>query len=200
MGMSITQYRTILTLSKTWWGSSQSQHLISIYQVFFGMPKSFWGTKACLFKRGFLNHSQNPKHLLFCREIALVILKINFLSGNGSVIRSLNVHNGWIELVGRLIFCFGVLFQHPHSRMPNSSYYCSSSQKPSHGDISGTKRGIIDPLVSKRPKKFWIKKRKNRSKMVKNCRKWSKLVKMVKMVQNGPKWSQMVPKGQNDLF
>ena len=27
------------------------------------------------------------------------------------------------------------------------------SQKPSHGDISGTKSGIIDPLVSKRPGK-----------------------------------------------
>ena len=27
------------------------------------------------------------------------------------------------------------------------------SQKPSHGDISGTKCGIIDPLVSKRPEK-----------------------------------------------
>ena len=27
----------------------------------------------------------------------------------------------------------------------------AASQKPSHGDISGTKRDIIDPLVSKRP-------------------------------------------------
>ena len=37
-------------------------------------------------------------------------------------------------------------------RIPNSSYYyCCSSQKPSPGDISGTKRDIIDPLVSKRP-------------------------------------------------
>ena len=28
------------------------------------------------------------------------------------------------------------------------------SQKAPSGDISGTKRGIIDPLVSKRPEKF----------------------------------------------
>ena len=36
----------------------------------------------------------------------------------------------------------------------------SLSQKASHGNILGTKRGIIDPLVSKRPKKFWIKNKK----------------------------------------
>ena len=42
-------------------------------------------------------------------------------------------------------------------RMPNSSY-CCLSQKRSHGDISGTKRGIIDPLVSKRPEKILNKK------------------------------------------
>ena len=33
----------------------------------------------------------------------------------------------------------------------------TASQKATSGDISGTKRGIIDPL-SKRPEKFWIKK------------------------------------------
>ena len=32
------------------------------------------------------------------------------------------------------------------------------SQKPSHGDILGTKRGIIDPLLSKRPEKILNKK------------------------------------------
>ena len=40
------------------------------------------------------------------------------------------------------------------------------SQKPSHGDISGTKRGIIDPLVSKQPEKILnkkIQKRKRRN-------------------------------------
>ena len=41
-------------------------------------------------------------------------------------------------------------------RIPNSYcscfYYCSS-QKASSGDISETKRGIIDPLVSKQPGK-----------------------------------------------
>ena len=40
--------------------------------------------------------------------------------------------------------------------IPNSYSFCCcycSSQKASHGDISGTKRGIIDPLGSKRPEK-----------------------------------------------
>ena len=32
------------------------------------------------------------------------------------------------------------------------------SQKASHGNISGTKRSIIDPLVSKRPEKIWMRK------------------------------------------
>ena len=36
------------------------------------------------------------------------------------------------------------------------------SQKASHGDISGTECGIIDPLVSKRPEKFWIRKFKTK--------------------------------------
>ena len=30
----------------------------------------------------------------------------------------------------------------------------TTSQKASSGDISGTKRGIIDPLVSKQPEKY----------------------------------------------
>ena len=34
---------------------------------------------------------------------------------------------------------------HQPTRMPNSSCCYCSSQKPSHGNISGTKRGIIDP-------------------------------------------------------
>ena len=43
---------------------------------------------------------------------------------------------------------------HPTTRIPNSSFCCCcTSQKPSHGDISGTESGIIDPLVSKRPEK-----------------------------------------------
>ena len=42
-------------------------------------------------------------------------------------------------------------------------------QKASSDNISGTKRGTIDPLVSKQPE-FFLKK------------KWSKIVKMVKMV------------------
>ena len=40
---------------------------------------------------------------------------------------------------------------HPSTRIPNSCCCCSWSQKPSHAAISGTKRGIIDPLVSKQP-------------------------------------------------
>ena len=40
---------------------------------------------------------------------------------------------------------------HPTTRIPNSSPSARPSQQPSHGNISGTKRGIIDPLVSKRP-------------------------------------------------
>ena len=69
------------------------------------------------------------------------------------------------------------------------------SQKASSDDISGTKRGSKDPLVSNRPEKIlqkkFFKKIKNGpklSQMVKNCqigqngRKWSKWPKMVKMV------------------
>ena len=59
------------------------------------------------------------------------------------------------------------------------------SQKASSGDISGTKRGIIDPLVSKRPENILNKKIQNKKKMlkmVKNGQKWSKMVKMVNMV------------------
>ena len=66
----------------------------------------------------------------------------------------------------------------------------ASSQKAHFDDISGTKRGTIDPLVSKRPEKnsekenskFKKKNAKNLLKMVKNGQKWSKMVKMVKMV------------------
>ena len=42
-----------------------------------------------------------------------------------------------------------IMIPHQLTRMPNSSCSCSS-----HGVISGTKRGIIDALVSKRPEKF----------------------------------------------
>ena len=60
------------------------------------------------------------------------------------------------------------------------------SQKASSGNILGTKRGSIDPLVSKRPEKILNKKIQNSKekmpKMVKNGQKWSKMVKMVKMV------------------
>ena len=70
------------------------------------------------------------------------------------------------------------VIQLPESPIP------TLSQKASSGNISGTKRGIIDPLVSKRPEKILNKKiqKKKMSKMVKNGQKWSKMVKMVKMV------------------
>ena len=45
----------------------------------------------------------------------------------------------------------------------------TTSQKVSSGDISGTKRGIIDPLASKRPEKFWIIKFKKE----KESKKWT---------------------------
>ena len=41
-----------------------------------------------------------------------------------------------------------LMVYHPTNRIPNSCT-AAASQKASHGDISGTKRGIIDPLVSK---------------------------------------------------
>ena len=44
------------------------------------------------------------------------------------------------------------------------------SQKASSDDISGTKRGTIDPLVSKRPVKILNKKIKRKN--VKNGQKW----------------------------
>ena len=53
------------------------------------------------------------------------------------------------------------------------------SQKASNGDISGTKRGIIAPRVSKQPERILNKKKEEWSKKFKKT-KWSK------MVQNGP--------------
>ena len=43
-------------------------------------------------------------------------------------------------------------------RIPNSSSSIRPSQKAPHGDISGAKHGIIDPLVSKRLEKNLKKK------------------------------------------
>ena len=39
------------------------------------------------------------------------------------------------------------------TRIPNSLFILVRPSQNPHGDISGTKRGIIDPLVSKQPKK-----------------------------------------------
>ena len=71
------------------------------------------------------------------------------------------------------------------------------SQKASHGDISGTKLGIIDPLVSKRPEKILNKKSKKKQlKTVKNGQNGQNGLKLSKMVPNGPKWSQSVQNGE----
>merc|ERR1712055_533994 len=75
------------------------------------------------------------------------------------------------------------------------------SQKAHFDNISGTKHGSIDPLVSKRPEKILNKKiqnsKKKMPKMVKNGQKWSKMVKNGQNGQNRQKWSKMVKNGQN---
>ena len=66
-----------------------------------------------------------------------------------------------------------IMYLYLTPRIPNSCAFCScSSQKASHGDISGTKRGIIDQ------KQFCIRKFK------KNL-----------YGENGSKRCQMVPNG-----
>ena len=62
------------------------------------------------------------------------------------------------------------LLDYPIPLVPLSSCTCMS-QKPSHGDISGTKRGIIDLLVSKRPEKSKLKRLRKLKRIVKNKRK-----------------------------
>ena len=47
------------------------------------------------------------------------------------------------------------------SPIPAAPAAPAPSQKASSGDISGTKRGSIDPLVSKRPEKILNKKIQN---------------------------------------
>ena len=73
----------------------------------------------------------------------------------------------------------------------------TTSQIASSGDISGTKRGSIDPLVSKRPEKILDKKLKKKN--VENGQKRSKTVKNGQNVQNGPKWSKMVQNGEKTV-
>ena len=46
------------------------------------------------------------------------------------------------------------LLESPIPTTPATPATTTASQKASSGDISGTKRRIIDPLVSKRPEKF----------------------------------------------
>ena len=68
------------------------------------------------------------------------------------------------------------LLESPIPAAPAAAAAPAPSQKASSGDISGTKRGIIDPLVSKQPEKILNQKIK------KNCQNGSKMVKMVSMV------------------
>ena len=75
------------------------------------------------------------------------------------------------------------------SSSPSSAPPSRSGYPPS---ISGTKCGIIDPLVSKRPEKVLNKKIQSSKE---KCRKWSKMVKNGQNGQNGLKWSKMVPNG-----
>ena len=62
------------------------------------------------------------------------------------------------------------------------------SQKASSDDISGTKRGTVDPEDGLKS-----------SKMVPNGLKWSKMVQMVENGQKWSKWSKMVKNGGIDL-
>ena len=92
---------------------------------------------------------------------------------------------GGVKLVLSSVFVFSLiriqLLECPIS--PAAARPCTS-QKPSQANISGTKRGITDPLVSKRPEKILNQKIKNKKKKknVTNCQKCSNMVKMVKMV------------------
>ena len=56
------------------------------------------------------------------------------------------------------------------SPIPTAAPTAASSQKAHFDNISGTKRGTIDPLVSKRPKKILNKKIQNLKK--KMGQKW----------------------------
>ena len=66
------------------------------------------------------------------------------------------------------------LIQLLESPIPTAAPAPAVSQKASSDDISGTKRGTIDPLVSKRPEKILNKKIKKKKKY----KKWSKMVEM----------------------
>ena len=93
--------------------------------------------------------------------------------------------------------CYDPFIQLLESPIPAPA---APSLKASSDDISETKPGTIDPLVSKRPETILNKKIQK-----KKCRKWSKMVKngqngqnglkWSKMVQNGSKWSKMVKNG-----
>ena len=63
-----------------------------------------------------------------------------------------NFHKSWFKFFFViLVLCFNIQINLLEYPSPATTAPCPS-QKPSHGDISGTKRGIIDPLVTKRPK------------------------------------------------
>ena len=82
---------------------------------------------------------------LFYPTIFVLKLKIIFCMGISVTL----CNSGWAQFPQR----FNInLYQLPRiSNSCSSCCYCNSSQKASHGDISGTKRGIKAPLVSKLP-------------------------------------------------
>ena len=63
----------------------------------------------------------------------------------------------WVQFA----VCFIQLLESPIHATASTA---TLSQKASSGNISGTKRGIIDPLVSKRPEKILNKKIKKKRK------------------------------------
>ena len=65
----------------------------------------------------------------------------------------------WVKiLIGKFLCCIQLL-ESPIPAPPAAAAAAAPpSQKASGDDISGTKRGTIDPLVSKRPEKILNKK------------------------------------------
>ena len=63
-------------------------------------------------------------------------------------------HRNWQQKMFSTIVSIKIL----ECPIPPTTTAARPSQKPSNGDISGTKRGIIDPLVSKQPENILKKK------------------------------------------
>ena len=89
------------------------------------IPYSLWITTNSMSLRGYMQAQQN----------------VTFIKADSSFFFVI------------LVLCFNIQINLLEYPSPATTAPCPS-QKPSHGDISGTKRGIIDPLVSKRSEKF----------------------------------------------